>query len=237
MYIPCLFYRPSKGNHLQCGPSSPPVVPKVCAQGVENIGCTCTYISHEHWTTLVAWYVLVMVKLTWKNYCCQNYDWLTAIPLPRGSRMCLNVKVRGHWFQCLSRDPWDLYWKEPHISNPSLSVQLRDRLNYPKSISDEPRHLSSSADYFPFPTSSTPEVVSSVWEAAGGGRGADQCSLLSRSIQWCLALCLCGCPPGWANSSLTHSYRFYTIWLSSSLHVHASSYYNNLTTNFTVWVH
>ena len=62
-----------------------------------------------------------------------------------------------------------------------------------------------------FPTSS--KVFSSIWEATGGGRGTDQCALLSWSVQWCLALCLCGCPPGWALLYLLMLLR------SSSLHI------------------
>ena len=71
--------------------------------------------------------------------------------------------------------------------SPTIQAQVighRSKKVHPKvRISNEPGRPSSSANYFPFLPSSTAEVVSSVWEAAGGGRGADQCALLSRSVQ------------------------------------------------------
>ena len=42
VYILCLSCRLFRGNHLQCGPSSPPVVPEVCTvdRKYGNIACT-----------------------------------------------------------------------------------------------------------------------------------------------------------------------------------------------------
>lgn len=51
-FVLCLFYRLFKENHLQCGPSSPPVVHEVCT--VDRKYCMPMCIGREHCSALVA---------------------------------------------------------------------------------------------------------------------------------------------------------------------------------------
>ena len=128
------------------------------------------------------------------------------------TQVCYREEVRHAWtwgsLLMSSREELLLLKRGFHNSSPSHSLTRKGSYLYPKLIKDESIFLC----WLPsFPTSS--KVFSSIWEATGGGRGTDQCALLSWSVQWCLALCLCGCPPGWALLYLLMLLR------SSSLHI------------------